>query len=90
MRRLVPLLALSLAACTQFPELDARLTEADRTAPYPALVPLAPLLARADAASAAPVADLAGRLAALNARAAALRGPVIDAATTGRMAAGVR
>lgn len=81
-----------LAACAAFPALDTRMTAADRAAPIPALVPLGPLLAAADARGAQqqPPADLAGRVAALAARAAALRGPVLDAATADRIAARVR
>lgn len=93
MRPAVALLfALALSACADFPALDARMTEADRNAPFPGLVPLGPLLAAADAraGSPPPAADLPGRIAALNARAAALRGPVIDAATTARIADALR
>ena len=90
MRRPVLILVLCLAACARPPALDARLTDADRSAPYPAPVPLGPLLALADAASVAPPADLSARVAALAARAGALRGPVIDAATTARMQASFR
>ena len=53
MPRLLPSVALALlmAGCTQFPEIDARVPEAERNAPPPRLIPLAPLLARADAAT---------------------------------------
>jgi len=90
MRRPALILFVLLAACARPPALDARLTEADRLAPYPAPVPLGPLLALADAASVAPSGDLSGRIAALAARAGALRGPVIDPATTARMQASFR
>lgn len=33
-----------LAGCADVPELDARITPAARTAPFPALAPLAPVL----------------------------------------------
>lgn len=73
MRRLA-ILALALSACSTFPELDARLTEADRAAPWPELVPVETLLADAGpAGAAAPTDDLAARLVALRARAEALR-----------------
>lgn len=90
--RIAPVLALLLSACAGFPALDARMTEADRTAPWPALVPLGPVLAAADARAGAPppAGDLPARIAALNARAAALRGPVIDAATAARIADALR
>lgn len=73
MRAAPALLALTLAACGTFPELDARLDDADRTAPWPDLVPVAPLLAEAGAPGEAAPDDLAARLAALQARADALR-----------------
>jgi len=75
MRRLaLPALALALSACSGFPELDARLTAADRAAPWPELVPVGTVLAAAGpAAEADGTGDLAARLAALRARAAALR-----------------
>lgn len=87
MRHAAPLLILALAGCAAFPELDARLTEADRTAAPPALLPLGPLLAAADGIAATPAPDLSARIRALDARAAALRGPVIDAGGADRIAA---
>ncbi|MBW7922870.1 MAG: hypothetical protein H3C51_12330 [Rubellimicrobium sp.] len=73
MWRLSFILAPALAACAGFPELDARLDDADRNAPWPALVPVAPLLAEAGAPGATASGDLDARLAALRARADALR-----------------
>ncbi len=72
-----PLLALFLvAACATPPEVPVRLTT-DSDAPYPALVPLDPILAAAGAVPVDdPAADLDARAAALNARAGALRGPM--------------
>lgn len=68
----------------------------DPTAPYPSLIPLDPLLAQAAVLDSGaqpgaelPGADLPGRIAALNARAAALRRPIIDPTTRARMEAGV-
>ena len=75
-----------LAACAQFPALDAQLTAADRAAPYPALIPLGPLLARADAMGSAPAPSPEQRVAALAARAAALRRPVLTPADRARLA----
>ena len=76
MRALAPLLL--LAACAEFPALDARLAGEAEAAP-PALLPLGPLLARADLlAGAAPPGGLEARAAALAARAAALRGAVLS------------
>ncbi|EYD72703.1 hypothetical protein [Limimaricola hongkongensis] len=45
----VPLLIMA-AGCTQFPQIDARVPEAERTGPPPALIDVLPLLAQADAA----------------------------------------
>jgi hypothetical protein len=72
-----PLLAfLVVAACATPPEVPVRLTS-DSDAPYPALVPLDPILAAAGAVPGDdPAAGLDARAAALNARAGALRGPM--------------
>ncbi|QYX58143.1 hypothetical protein K1T73_07205 [Roseovarius sp. SCSIO 43702] len=92
-RPLLPALALSLAACTQFPEVDASISDTARAADYPALVPLDTLKARMDAPSLDPASarDLDTRAARLKARAAALqRRSVIDPATRERMRRGVQ
>ncbi|MCS6623759.1 hypothetical protein N0B44_12625 [Roseibacterium beibuensis] len=70
--------ALALAACSSgMPDLDSRLTEASRNAPYPELVPLGPLLAQVDAllprSAAAEGQSLESRAADLRRRAAQLR-----------------
>ncbi len=91
--RLVPLFLIVLTACTEFPALDGTIDPALRDAPYPALVPLSPLVAQANAADrgAANVETaLTPRLASLRARAARLRGPVIPPAARARMLRGVR
>lgn len=68
MRRAVPLLLLLLlCACAPPPRLDDRIPAAERDLPPPALVPLGPLLAAADALPAS-----GGFEAALAARAGAL------------------
>ncbi len=88
------LLGLAVAAgCAQFPELDQRITPELANAQPPDLVPLAPLIAQADAAQAGAAtaqADLDPRLAALRDRAARLRGPVIPPSIRARMLRGVR
>lgn len=79
-----------LAGCTAFPVLD--LPVADRDAPFPALIPLGPVLAQAaalDDGAGDPASGLDARVDDLNARAAALRGGGIDPATRARMQAGV-
>ncbi len=90
--RLIPLIVISaLSGCAAFPLLDTRIDPAAAAAPYPALIPLGPLLTQAGTGGVAPLASagLSGRLSALAARAAALRGPVIDSATRARMQEGV-
>ena len=83
----------ALPACTEFPELDATVSPEQSNAPFPELVPLAPLLAQANASSSAAElvnTDIEPRLANLRARAVRLRGPVIPAAVRARMLRGVR
>lgn len=92
MRLVFPLL-FALTACTEFPALDGTVPPSVSDAPFPALVPLAPLIAQAavaDRGGADAQAALTPRLAALRARAAGLRGPVIAAPTRTRMTRGVR
>ena len=92
MRFTLPFL-IALSACAQFPELDGTIAPELENAPFPDLVPLAPLFAQADATSNnAPdvEAALTPRLAALIARAARLRGPVLSTAERARLTRGVR
>lgn len=87
------LLLIALAACTEFPALEGTVAPASANAQAPELVPLAPLLAQANATDrgAAEVETaLSPRLANLRARAARLRGPVIPPAARARMLRGVR
>ncbi|WP_333714321.1 hypothetical protein [Yoonia sp.] len=65
----LPLVLLCLAACTPFPALEDRITEGARAAPDPVLTPLPDLPAMADDDAAV----MARRMAALQARAAAIR-----------------
>ncbi|MFZ5965044.1 hypothetical protein ACOXXX_19025 [Thalassococcus sp. BH17M4-6] len=91
MRRLLPALLFVLVACAQFPELDATATPGVAEAEYPRLVPLERLLeAPAPRATEIVRENVKGRAAALKARAARLRAPVVDAATRARMRRGVR
>lgn len=77
-----------LTGCAAFPVLDQ--VPADRDAPFPALIPLGPLLAQAGSGGQFDLtAGPGSRVEGLNARAAALRPGVIDAATRARMQAGV-
>ncbi|WP_133065033.1 hypothetical protein [Flavimaricola marinus] len=84
------LLALALlAGCGEWPDPVIPGASESGSAGWPTLVPIGPILARGEQ----PVAVLpppAGRIAALNARAAALRGrSVIDSGTRARMRAGI-
>ncbi len=69
------LVAASLAGCAEVPELDARVTPAARTAPYPTLQPLDPLLTDGAAGETdeATAEALLARAAALQARANRMR-----------------
>ncbi len=92
MARITILALFCLSACTAFPVLDNRISAAAAAAPYPDLVPLGPLLARATASdpiTAVNLAEIDARVAALNARAARLRQPVINSASRARMRTGV-
>ncbi len=82
----------ALAGCAQFPQLDRTITPALEAAPYPDLVPLGPVLARAQATGVDPVrgnAVLDARVAALRARAARLRGSVLTGRESQRLAQGL-
>jgi hypothetical protein len=86
-------LLMALSACAEFPALDAAESDAAARAPYPALVPLGPLLDVGPAEEEGPdaiVAGLTGRAAALAARADALRAPVIAEEDLQRLAQGPR
>ncbi len=81
-----------LPGCTQFPELDATLTDEARRAPYPDLVPLSGLEARINGTYTDPgtAPAIEARVTALKTRAAGLSGTVIDSGTRARMQAGVQ
>lgn len=87
------ILVACLAGCAATPELNGRVRQSDPGAAYPDLVPLAPLLARADGLAASPqtspaaITTMNNRVAGLKSRAARLRGPVVDGATRARMQA---
>lgn len=85
----------ALAGCAAVPPLPQIDDSAAQAAPYPALIPLGPVIAAAGeagtAATGAPAsAAMDSRLAALAARAAVLRGPVVPDATARRLAASLR
>ncbi len=87
--RLAPLfLCLGLVAgCTDFPRIDAVMGTTARNAPYPELLPIDGLLARAGDTriDAATGPALAGRAAALRRRARGLEPPVLSAADRRRL-----
>jgi hypothetical protein len=84
--------ATTLAACTQFPELQDDADLAAREAPYPQLVPVETL--RAQAPQSAITDDsqttLQARITRLRNRAMRLKGTVVDGGTRARMSQGVR
>lgn len=93
-RRIFPFVlaaSVSATACARFPELDARTADIDPQTPYPALVPLDPLLSGAgdDQITEDTEASIEARVAGLRARANAMRGDVIDDETRSRMSEGV-
>lgn len=68
-------LAAGLAACTQFPDLDATRTPGVADAPYPDLVPIDTLIAGPEPrATEAAIGQVQGRVSGLQASAARLRG----------------
>lgn len=84
-------LAGAVSGCAQFPELDASVSDTVRAQPFPDLVPLDGLQARLDSTQITPETGPAveARIAQLKARAARLRGAVVDAPTRARIKAGV-
>jgi hypothetical protein len=91
MRALPIFFVVMLAACTPFPDLDDTLDPAVRDAAFPKLIPLEPLFAGVPDTRTTPavLANVDAQIAALNARANRLRGPVIRANTRVRMRRGV-
>lgn len=82
---------LLLVACADNPGLPGTLTEADRAAPFPDLVPLSQIMRNTTAPQVtdASIAQFDNRLARLRARAARLNRPVVDNATRARMQAAI-
>lgn len=91
-RIVLPLALLACFACGQAPDVGPPLTEAERNAPFPSLLPIDRLIAiprPAPRITAASTATLSARIANLRARAAQLSGPVVSPATRAIMRAGV-
>lgn len=84
-------LVASLGACASIPELDATLPPGMERADYPKLVPVEPLLAGAEDVQITEETEpgIMARVARLRARAARLRGAIVDSGTRERMRAGV-
>lgn len=79
-----------LAACAEFPEVDAALANGAPATEYPALLPFEAFASAGDPQlEATDDAALQARADALRRRADGLRGPVIDADTRDRMQDGV-
>jgi hypothetical protein len=76
-----------VAACAQFPQIDAQTPALD--APPPSLVPIDTLLVQADGAAAIDTTLLA-RAERLRTRASLMRGPILDPATRARLSAAIR
>ncbi|MDX1785773.1 hypothetical protein [Roseovarius sp. ZX-A-9] len=85
------ILVAALSACSQFPELDAVVSDDIRDAPYPDLVPLDTLDIRTGPGRITPgtAQTVEARVARLKARAARLRRTVIDGDTRARMRDGI-
>lgn len=91
-RAVLSMAVLSLTtACTDFPDLGDTIPRDLEQADFPKLVPVEPLLARANEVQITPesTAALDARVARLRARAARLRGQVVDSGTRARMRDGV-
>ncbi len=92
-RRFALVLAMTaaLAGCARFPALEATVSDEARAAPYPDLVPVEQISAQVSAPRVQEPGNraLAVRAARLRARAAQLRGSVIDPAEQDRLRRGV-
>ncbi|MEI4231602.1 hypothetical protein [Roseovarius sp. D22-M7] len=88
---LIVLAIASLAGCTDVPPRRADLSAGDRDAPYPALIPAHRITGRVPPppSEARTAEDLDARADRLRARAARLKGPVIDDTTRDRMRSGI-
>ena len=92
MRFIALILPLALMACTQFSELDGPVFNAGTDAKYPKLLPVDALLAQSNSTSPSPeetTSTLSARIAALQNRAAQLRGTVVDTNTQNLIKNGV-
>jgi len=92
MLRLAAIFAITaslLAGCSDFPALDAAITPTARHAGYPSLMPIDQLMTNAAEVQITEetATTLQARVSHLKARAARLRGPVVDGASRARMRA---
>lgn len=81
-------LAAILAGCSQFPALEDSVSPAAKNAPFPALVPVEDIQARAAPEAITPetLPGVEARVARLKARASRLRGSVLDRPSRERLA----
>lgn len=87
----IALVLVGLTGCSDFPDLGGAVAPGLERADYPRLVPVEPLLAQVDEVQITPetMAGIEGRVARLKARAARLRGRIVDTGTRERMQSGV-
>ncbi|MDQ2089464.1 hypothetical protein [Marimonas arenosa] len=85
------LFAVLLTGCATFPELEGTVPAHMERADFPRLVPVEPLMAGATDTQVSPETEAAilARVAQLRARAARLKGTVVDQGARARMRAGV-
>lgn len=88
---ILPLVAILIAGCSEVPPLDPGIGDSTRSAAYPDLIPAEEITGQVASDSIAPetASELDSRSADLRARAARLKGGVIDTATHSRMQSGV-
>lgn len=88
---ILPLVAILIAGCGDVPPLDPGVGDSTRSAAYPDLIPAEEITGQVASDAIAPETadDLDSRSAGLRARAARLKGGVIDPTTHNRMQTGV-
>ena len=92
MRLIAFILTLALMACAQFPELDGVVSDAGKDVKYPKLRPINILLAQTaptGRSAKETISTIDARIEALQNRAAALQGAVVNQDTQNRMQNGV-
>lgn len=82
--------AFALAACTPFPELEDQVSEEAKTADYLPFLEVKDLISLENVAPIEPAAPIDARIAALRARAAALRSAIFTPRERDRLSGGLR